>query len=509
MTEAFDPVEFSDPTLNSSAEIRRRAMVGVLAVSVRGFGIRALGLIGYLACARLLDPEDFGLAAVGLTIAFAAHFIADSGIAAGLLRSPTEPDRRDYAAMVGVQFALLMAIACGFVLWAALSGSKTAIITCLFVASLPMLSFRVPAGISLERQLRFGPSIKADLSEVLVYNAWIITGAAAGYGVYALATGAIVKTIVGAVVINRLAPIGWVRPTFDLQRVRPLLRFGMTFQATSGVALLRDQAINIGTALIVGYGVLGLWSIAARITSIPLLVFDSLMRVSFPTMSRLRDRGEDVRESLDRHARRFTVLSGLFLVPSSVAAPVLVPLVLGRQWEETATVVPVVFLGVMLAQPISVVASGFLLAAGDARAVLRASIAIFVAQVGVTAVALPTLGFVGMGIGYLAAAIADAIALSMAVFRHNGVRLFRAVLPAACAFVPSVAIGLVIVGDGGDIVLGALGVGASLSLFLALMFVIDRKSLFGLLGMIAELPAQLRTRPGTASASSAPDEKTT
>jgi O-antigen/teichoic acid export membrane protein len=509
VTAPFDEVEFSDPTLNSSAEIRRRALVGVFSVSVRGFGIRMLGLFGYLACARLLTPEDFGLAALGLTITFAAHFLADAGIGAALLRSPDEPRREDYAAVVGVQFTLLMAITLGFVGWAVLSGSKTAIITCLFVASLPMLTFRVPAGISLERQLRFGPSIRADLSEVLVYNVWIIAGAAAGYGVYALATGAIVKTIVGAVVINRLAPIGWVRPRLDLRRVRPLLRFGMTFQATSGVALLRDQAINIGTALIAGYAVLGLWSIAARITSVPLLIFDSLMRVSFPTMSRLRTQGDDVRESMVRHTRRFTILSGFVLVPASVAAPVLLPLVLGHQWNEATTVVPFVFFGVMVSQPISVVASGFLLAAGDAQAVLRVSIAILIAQVAVTAVALPVLGFIGMGIGYVAAAIADGAVLSMAVHRHNGVRLFRTTLPAALAFALSVAVGLALVGDGDNVVLGGLGVLASVLLFAALMFAMDRNSVKGLVSLISELPTQLRAGPGVAPKPSVPVEDAT
>jgi O-antigen/teichoic acid export membrane protein len=509
MTAPFDEVEFSDTTLNSSAEIRRRALVGVFSVSVRGFGIRLLGLFGYLACARLLTPEDFGLAALGLTITFAAHFLADAGIGAALLRSPEEPRREDYAAVVGVQFTLLMAITLGFVAWAVLSGSRTAIITCLFVASLPMLTFRVPAGITLERQLRFGPSIRADLAEVLVYNVWIIAGAAAGYGVYALATGAIVKTIVGAVVINRLAPIGWVRPRFDLDRVRPLLRFGMTFQATSGVTLLRDQAINIGTALIAGYAVLGLWSIAARITSVPLLVFDSLMRVSFPTMSRLRTQGEDVREAMVRHTRRFTILSGFVLVPASVAAPALLPLLLGHQWDEATTVVPFVFFGVMISQPISVVASGFLLAAGDARAVLRVSVAILVAQVGATAVALPLLGFIGMGIGYGIAAIVDGAVLSKAVHEHNGVRLFRTTLPAAFAFAAAVGVGLVIVGDGADLLRAGLGVAAAVSVFTAVMFAVDRSSVKGLVGLIAELPTQLRGRPAAAATPSVPVEDPT
>ena len=394
-------------------------------VGLRGIGIRVFGLLGYLVCARLLAPEDFGLAAIGLTVTFAAHFLVDAGAGAALLRSPDEPARRELSRRSQAsKLTLLTAVTLCFVAWAVLSGTETAIVTCLFVASLPMLACRVPAGVSLERQLRFGPSIWADLAEVLAYNVLIIGGALAGYGVYALAIGAIVKTIVGAVVINRLAPIGWVMPVWDMSRVKPLLRFGLTFQATGAVALLRDQIINIGTAAVAGYAVLGLWIIAARVASIPLLVFESLMRVSFPTMARLRELGHDMTASMERQTRQFGVLSGVVLAPSCVATMVLLPVILGSQWDQAVDVMPLVFLGIMVSQPISVIASGFLLAAGDAAAVLRVSIAILIAQVAFTAVALPTLGFVGMGIGYLAAAITDGFVLAKYVHRHNGARLF-------------------------------------------------------------------------------------
>lgn len=484
-----------DPYVEGGTEVRRRALVGIVSVGLRGVGIRLFGLAGYLVTARLLTPEDFGLAALGLTVTFAAHFLADTGIGAALIRHPEDPERRDYSAVVGLQTVVLGVVTLGLLGWALLSGSRTALVTTLFVASLPLLAFRLPAMISLERELRFGPSVRADLSEVFVFNVWIVGGALSGWGVYALATGAIVKTIVGTVVLNRLAPIGWVRPTIDPSRVRRLMSFGLTFQAASAVGLVREQIINIGTTAVAGFGVLGLWSIAGRVTSVPLLVFESLMRVSFPTMARLQGLGEELAELMERQTRRSTVLSGLVLAPSAVAATVVLPILLGSQWDKATIVLPFVFFGIMVSQPVSVIATGYLLAAGDARAVLRTSIAVMVTQVTVTAATLPTLGYIGMGLGHLTSALADGVVLSRAVHKHNGARLLRGVIPGALAFVPAIGIGLLVAGDESRLLLGGLGTVLAPAIFTAIIWLVDRDAMTGLITLIRGLPQRMRRPP--------------
>lgn len=484
-----------DPALQDGGEVRRRALVGIVSVGLRGVAIRLFGLMGYFVAARLLVPADFGLAAVGLTITFAAHFLADGGIGPSLLRAREEPQREDYAAVVGVQVAVLSVFAAAFVFWAIVSGSKTAIVTALFVASLPMLSFRLPAGIALERDLTYGPSIRSDLAEVLAYNVWIIVGAASGFGVYALATGAIAKTIVGTVVLNHYAPVGWIRPSLDVQRIRKFLRFGMTFQATSAVSLVRDQMINFGTAAIAGYGVLGFWAIAARVSSVPYLLFESLGRVSFPTMARLQALGEDLVGPMERQTRRSTVLSGIVLAPSAVAGTALLPLVLGSKWDEATVVLPYLFFGVMVSQPVSVVASGFLLAVGDATAILRTATAILITQVVLTAILLPTIGYVGMGVAQLFAAVIDGVVLAHAVHGHNGARLLRCTLPGTFAFVPAVVLGLVVAGDQPGLLLAIAGTALALGVFVAIAFMVDRSSVTGLARMIREAPARMRSAP--------------
>lgn len=479
----------------SGEEVRRRALVGVLSLALRGVGIRLLGMIGYLVSARFLSPEEFGIAGLGLALTFAASFISDGGLAAGMLRSPERPSRGMYAAVQGFQLLVLGAAVVACAAWALAAGSTVAIVTTLFVASLPLASLRTPAMISLERELKFGPSIRADLTEVLVFNLWVVGGLLAGWGVFALATGAIVKTAVGTIIMNRAAPIGWVRPRFDFGPIRQLLGFGLTFQASNAVSLARDQFLNLTIVALAGYALLGFWTIALRVASVPLLMFDSLVRVTFPAAARLLALGEDLARSLETHARRSALLFGAILAPSAVAGTVLLPFILGSDWREAGTVLPLVFLGVMLSQPISVVASGYLLAAGDARAVLRASLATAIIQLAVTAALLPHVGYLAIGVGMLIGALADGVVLAIAVRRRNGARLLRPVVPGTLSYVAAAAAGLWLARTDA-VLMDVAAIPVAAAVFCVLAWLTDRRAARELVRSLAALPRRLRSQPG-------------
>lgn len=492
------PTAVVDAPSSAGAEIRRRAIVGIFSLTLRGAGIRLFGLIGYLVSARFLSPAEYGIAGFGLTITFAAHFLSDAGLGAGLVRAPQEPSRKTYAAVQAAQLAVIMVALAGCLIWALLSRSTTSIVTALFVSSLPLASLRMPGMIHLERRLDFSPSIRADLTEVLVYNLWIVVGLSLDWGVYALATGAVVKTAVGTIVLNRSTPLGWVRPRVDIPAVRSLLRFGATFQASGAVTLGKEQALNTITILISGYTVLGYWAIAARVVGVPLLLFESLVRISFPAAARLLALGEDLKTLLETQTRRSTMLFGLVLAPSAVAATVLVPAVLGSSWDKATTVLPVIFLGVMFSQPISAIASGYLLAAGDARIVLRAAVSIALVQLPVTAALLPSLGYMALGIGQCAGSIADGLVLAGSVKRRNGASLLPLLIPSAVNYAVAVTTGLVIARSGG-LAAEIAAVPVTVVLFAAVAFALDRDAVRDLIGMLRTVPGRLRA-PAVAEA---------
>ena len=69
------------------------------------------------------------------------------------------------------------------------------------VSALPITALRTPTEITLERQLTYGPLAIVDIVEVVSYYSWSIPGVLLGAGVWALATGTVVRAACGTAVL--------------------------------------------------------------------------------------------------------------------------------------------------------------------------------------------------------------------------------------------------------------------------------------------------------------------
>jgi O-antigen/teichoic acid export membrane protein len=299
-----------------------------------------------------------------------------------------------------------------------------AVVTAIMVSSLPALALRAPNSIVLERELRYRPLVTAEVTEVVAYNLFAIGAVIAGLGVYGVASATVLKTMVGLVVLVQLGPLGLVRPRWDLERVRRIIGFGIRFQGSQFVNIVRDQGINLATGAIAGLSTLGLWAVAGRVLQVVALVLESLWRVSFPAMSRLMDAGEDASSAVRVTLSTGTVLIGGLLAVLAGSSPAALPVLLGPDWRPAADALPAACLGLAIAGPISISATGFLLAVGDASAVLRSVVLQTLATFLVALPLLSSLGLVALGLGALAGAIVDAVVLRRAVKLHLDVPFF-------------------------------------------------------------------------------------
>ena len=66
--------------------IRRRGSAAMFYVLSWGFANLVITFFGSVVLARLLSPRDFGLIAVGQTVATLASTVAEGGIASGFIR---------------------------------------------------------------------------------------------------------------------------------------------------------------------------------------------------------------------------------------------------------------------------------------------------------------------------------------------------------------------------------------------------------------------------------------
>jgi O-antigen/teichoic acid export membrane protein len=469
-------------TGSSVGEVRRKAASGAMLLGARAFLVRVIGFGGNVVVARLLTPRDFGLVAIGYVIIAAGGTLTDGGLGASLVRGPVAPTRKALASVSGFQLL-------GALVIVGLTGGVTAIlggpalITLVMVCSLPILAVQTPIAITLERELNYRPLAMSDITQTIVYNVGAIFGVAAlGAGVWALAVASVAGTLASTLLLAAMAPVGFVRPRLSIEELRPILGFGVRFQAVDLIGLLRDQGFNTVTAALGGLGTLGLWSLSGRVLSPGTLVFETLRRVSYPGMARLRDLGDDARTLVARTLALTCVGGSLVLVPLAASAHPLMNVAFGHRWEPAATVVALGAGSLLLSGPLSVAGAGFLFAEGHAGEALRIVVAHTVIGLVCVIALLPILGIDALGIAMVVMGVIDLL-----MFGAAFVRRVPGVLPVRILWRP-VAVSLVGIAGGAvaaaqignDLVALAASASLAFAVTLAGHWLTDRATLTGL-----------------------------
>jgi O-antigen/teichoic acid export membrane protein len=405
-------------------DIGRRAASGAALLTAKGIFAQVLGLVSTIVVARLLHPSQIGLYAIALTIStFLLMLGSGVGMAAALIRRPAAPEHADLRAYVALQL-IVSSVLVGVVILATRPFGLVGQLTAVMVVSAPIIAFRGAGLVVLERQLLYKRIATAETAEMVVYYAWTIVTVAIGWGLWGLATATVARAIVGTSFIVALAPSGIVWPRYDRRRIRAMLGIGVRVQVVDFVAALRDQILVLGTAAIGSVSIVAYWGLVLRALQAPQTLLLTLLRVSFPAMSRTRSAGGDPATMLPRLLAAATILTGTLLAPLA-AAPALVPLLFGDKWSPAADALVVACLAVIVHTPVVIACQSYLWTAGDAKTPLRAQIADAVVVVAVGLPLVPIIGVLGLAIGGVACAVVHTAILARAVDRQTHVQVVR------------------------------------------------------------------------------------
>jgi O-antigen/teichoic acid export membrane protein len=260
-------------------------------------------------------------------------------------------------------------------------------------------------------------------------------------------------------------PAGNVRPLFDLSAIRPLLGFGLRFQAVSATVLVRDQTLNLAIGAVAGVASLGQWSLTRRVMEVPSLLFYSLERVALPAVPQLLATGSAPKQLVERAVALTAVGAGFLLTGLAGGAPGLVPGLFGGHWTAVSGAVACSCLGLFLTGSVRPVQS-YLFAVGDATAVLRAQLVQVPVWFGVGLALLPVLGVASIGLGWAAGAAAEVVVLVHEARRKVWVRVLPAVaVPLAVGTVAAAGGWLLSVGLGRTLSAGLAGGGLAAAVF--------------------------------------------
>ena len=434
-------IGFAGPadSVGGMGDVANRAAAGAMALVGRAAVVFGVGLVANVIFARTLGPSEFGIAGLGNTIIVIGVTLGGGGLGAALIARPEPPRLEELQAVLGLQLVGTLLLAVIFAVAGWLSTGPVAVLA-VMVAALPIMAFRVPPGILLERELTYRLIARVELIEALAYYAWALAGLALGFGVWALATGAVFRAALGSAIFVWTSPGPFVVPSLALGGVRPILAFGARYQASSFLLGIRDQGLNLGIVVIGGLHTLGIWMLAYRILQIPYQLFVTLWRVSFPAMGRVVGSGVDPAPLLRRGISVVAVGTGALLVPIAAGADILVPEVLGDRWTEAVPVILSSSVGLVLSAPVAVATIGFLLAVGDSKTVLRDTLLQTLVWFAVAFSLIPLIGPAAIGLGWLLASVTEIVVLTRGARSHAQIGIVRALaVPAGVAIASGAA----------------------------------------------------------------------
>lgn len=305
-------------------------------------------ILGIVVLARLVGPADFGIVALGASLAGLAAVLGDFGLSMAALRAPSLDERQrsnlfwTNAAVGALASALVVLIAHPFA--AAFDDDRLVTVLLLLAPAFFLRSASAQFRVELNRSGRLGRLALTELTGDLSGLAIAVVVAILGGGYLALAlqgTLAAAVTFLLALVLTPWHP-GLPRRGAEM---RGLLAFGGN---TFLVHALNYVSTNVGTVMIARTAtdqVIGFFNRATQLVNLPIdQVITPLTRVVIPHLADASGPAE-----IERRLTRFQTLLSYpafaYLSLFVATARPSIEVVLGPAWSDAAVFVPILAVG--------------------------------------------------------------------------------------------------------------------------------------------------------------------
>ena len=326
-------------------DVRRSLKRGAVWAIGSQVAIQGVRLVGVVVLARLLTPDDYGLAALAITLASFSMTLGDFGFGTALVQARTASQRWASTACwcalgagaIGSGFAALAAYP------AALALGEPAVAPLLIAGGLTLLL--VAAGSAsnalLTRSMSFGVIQGASVSASMIAMVCAVAAASIGAGAWALVLQQLV--LASAMSAFFVVAARW-RPSLEFSQTafRSLAKFAMPFTGAAVLFALQALIAAVLVGDLVGIHALGIWNFSMAIVVLPgLLLSAPLARVIYAAFARMRDDRERIAEVWSNGL----MLVGGVVLPALVLliaiAPDMIPLAFGAQWVPAVRVVQI------------------------------------------------------------------------------------------------------------------------------------------------------------------------
>ncbi len=288
------------------AIVTKRSMSGVFALVSRSFLVQILAIVSNFVLTIYLEPSMFGIFfAVSAINVFLAYF-QDVGLAALIIQKKLEPTLVELRTTFTIQQILVLSIVIPVFLFATNIAAFFHLnqdglyVLYAYLASFILSSLKTIPTALLERKLEFQKLIIPQIAESILYSVALIIFAVMGYGVMTFTIAILLRSIIGLPLIYMVQP--WdIGVAFNKRLVKELLTRGSPFQGNSILGLVKDDLLNLYIASVLPLTQVGYIGFAQKWAFMPLrLVMDNVIKVTFPSFSRLQHDKEALRKVIEK-----------------------------------------------------------------------------------------------------------------------------------------------------------------------------------------------------------------
>jgi PST family polysaccharide transporter len=300
-----EPVEVQDTIV---ADIKKKSIKSVFSLTVRRVILRVIGQISFIVLAIVLTPLEFGVFAIVSFIVNFFGFFSDVGLAASLIQKKGELTKQDLQTTFTIQQMLVGTLVLIIILVAPYIsntfykdalGDNGALLIQILAFSLLLSSLKSIPSIILERKLQFDKLVIPEIVETLLYNIIVVALAWQGFGVWSFIIALLIRGIVGVIIIYAIVP--WpIGLSFDKSVFKKLFSFGLPYQLNGLIALVKDNIVPSYIATKLGPVPVGYIGWGQKYAFLPLEVMNDVIRVTFPTYSRLQEHPDLLKKALEK-----------------------------------------------------------------------------------------------------------------------------------------------------------------------------------------------------------------
>ena len=339
--------------LERSADLGRLARRGGAASVASVYGTGVLQIFGVIVLARLLTPEDFGLAAIVMVLTRFAPLLIDFGTADAVTQR-SKITEGQVSALFWLTSGIGFAVAAGLAACSPLIAWLYREPRLQFIALGFAITF-VFTGVSslhlalLRRTLQFVTIAKIQFLSALGGTAVAILIAISGYGYWALVLRPVVTA--GCVAAGTWLACRWRPgfPVFDTE-VKSMLRFGMHVLGFSTISSVTGVADRIALSLFYPPTDVGLYQNGANLYEYAILIpLHQLHGVGSAGLSKLRPYPAVL---IQKYMATLSALA-FFVMPAaailSVTGQDLAVMLLGEKWRQSGLLLSIMALGGIVA----------------------------------------------------------------------------------------------------------------------------------------------------------------